>query len=78
MENKEIKQDIFIRTEEGCVKSVHNVADSNFTAMILQGRSAMKSVLLINAGAVVSVLAFYSGHVELLLSVDSRIIELYI
>ena len=78
MENKEIKQDIFIRTEEGCVKSVQNVADSNFNAVILQGQSAMKLVLLINAEAVLSVMVFCSGHIEVLLSADSRIIELYI
>lgn len=77
MENREIKQDILIRRAEEHVKSVQKVADSNFNAVILQGQSAMKSVLLINAGAVVSVLAFYSGHVEMLLSVDSRITELY-
>ena len=78
MENKEIKQDIFIRTEEGFVKSVQNVADSNFNAVILQGQSAMKLVLLINAEAVLSVMVFCSGHIEVLLSADSRIIELYI
>ncbi len=88
MENKETKQDIFIRTEEGCVKSVQNVADSNFSvqnvadsnfnAVILQGQSAMKLVLLINAEAVLSVMVFCSGHIEVLLSADSRIIELYI
>ena len=78
MENKETKQDIFIRTEEGCVKSVQNVADSNFNAVILQGQSAMKLVLLINAEAVLSVMVFCSGHIEVLLSADSRIIELYI
>ena len=77
MENKEIKQDIFIRTEEGCVKSVQNLADSNFNAVILQGQSAMKSVLLINAEAVLSVMVFCSGHIEVLLSADSRITELY-
>lgn len=77
VENKERNQDILIRREEERVKSVQKISDSNFNAVILQGQSALKSVLLINAGAVVSVLAFYSGHMELLLSADLRITELY-
>lgn len=77
MENKQINQDILTRRAEENVKSVQKIADINLKAVILQGQSARKSVLLINAGAVVSVLAFYSGHVDLLLSADSRIIDLY-
>ena len=75
MENKEI--DILTRRAEESVKAVQKISESNFDATVLQGQAAMKSVLLINAGAVVSVLAFYSGHVDLLLSANSRVIELY-
>lgn len=77
MENKEIDHDIFIRRAEEIVTAVQKISESNFGAMILQGQAAMKSVLLTNAGAAVSVLAFYSGHVDLMLSADSRVIELY-
>lgn len=77
MEDKEINQDIFIRRAEEYVKAVQKISDSNFDAVILQGQSAMKSVLLINAGAVVAVLAFYSGNADLLLLTDSRVIGLY-
>lgn len=77
MENKEINIDILTRRAEESVTAVQKISESNFDAMILQGQAAMKSVLLINAGAAVSVLAFYSGHVELILSADSRVIELY-
>lgn len=75
LENKEI--DILTRRAEESVRAVQKISDSNFDATVLQGQAAMKSVLLINAGAVVSVLAFYSGHVDLMLSADSRVIELY-
>ncbi len=77
MENKEINEDILTRRAEECVTAVQKISESNFDAVILQGQAAMKSVLLINAGAVVSVLAFYSGHVDLMLSVDSRVTGLY-
>ena len=75
LENKEI--DILTRRAEESVRVVQKISESNFDATVLQGQAAMKSVLLINAGAVVSVLAFYSGHVDLMLSADSRVIELY-
>ena len=77
MENKEIDPTIFIRRAEESVRAVQKISESNFNALIVQGQSAMKSVLLINAGAVVAVLAFYSEHVDLMLSTDSRIPELY-
>lgn len=56
---------------------MQKISDSNFDAVILQGQLAMKSVLLINAGAVVAILAFYSGRTDLMLSPDSRFIGLY-
>ena len=77
MENKEINTAFLIRRAEESVKAVQNISESYFNALIVQGQSAMKSVLLINAGAVVAVLAFYSGHVDLMLSTDSRIPGLY-
>lgn len=77
MENKEINMDILTRRAEESVKAVQKISESYFDAVILQGQAAMKSVLLINAGVVVSVLAFYSGHVDLMLSVDSRVTGLY-
>lgn len=77
MENKEINIDILTRRAEERVTAVQKISESNFDALILQGQAAMKSVLLINAGAVVSVLAFYSGHVDLILSIDSRVVGFY-
>lgn len=77
MENKEVNLDLLTRRAEEHVTAVQKISESNFDAMIIQGQAAMKSVLLINAGAVVSVLAFYSGHVDLMLSGDSRVIGLY-
>lgn len=77
MENKELDPAILIRRAEESVQAVQKISESNFNALIVQGQSAMKSVLLINAGAVVAVLAFFSGHVDLMLSTDSRIPELY-